>query len=710
MTLNANEALQSAHKSSTQGIGAGAAVTANLPALSDFTETATFMDDRGMSFRFVSSPGASMCGDSNLSDRNVTPYYHNSSDDDRDKNANFHRGGRRSGHRDGHQDGRRQCGQDRSRDRDRKLERERGHEHCGHNTNDDGSGSYSPLSPSQNITPPPPTEELMAISPMKFDAIQHALCGSDDDLTLDTHAIDGMESMNTMNAIDGVHDTKMNSNGLGVPNRNTSVHRLRIQGIGGSSKRGLLSVDHSDLDTPISNGMSTPTAATYVYHPHIDQDPFGSTLDSDGHDDGESMMIETVDAAQQLISEKAQSANIGAKPLAIGAVNGMDERDGRNVRKKTVHHNAESIALGPGHSGHSEDAASVTVPPPVIPVAAALAVDEGVEYGLNGLNHGHSLEPNLNTSVAITVEELRHGLGVEPTVSMDHISNVDHDRPRAFSAQQPAVVHHGNKRRNRVHGANRHSESIVLHSNRSSPQPPEYGATAHSVRDRRRRRRHKSAHSARTRSRTHSSSRSVHPTIPTASEWMGSIRGLQATARSQRTQPNDEFMGQQANGPMQRADSTNPATLDGIEGDGDFDGNRSGNGNLENAKSANTATMITIERTDSTATGIAGHYGDGNRRDRADRDRDRDRRRHGAHGAQHSLDTLVSSSKARCGSTGLLSPKSEASSMNYYSNDIGITPSPRGLVLMKKVMEKQPVVVWRNDKTDVSPTEPPEFP
>merc|ERR1719189_3113055 len=62
----------------------GGQLHGNLPALSDFTETATFMDDRGISYRFVSSPGASMGGDSNLSDRNVTPYYQNPPDDDDD--------------------------------------------------------------------------------------------------------------------------------------------------------------------------------------------------------------------------------------------------------------------------------------------------------------------------------------------------------------------------------------------------------------------------------------------------------------------------------------------------------------------------------------------------------------------------------------------------------------------------------------------------
>merc|ERR1719208_488947 len=101
---------------------------------------------------------------------------------------------------------------------------------------------------------------MMSISPMKFEAIQQALCGADDE------------------------------------------------------------VQERVLNAPNSNAMSTPTAATYVYHPHI-QD-FGSTLDSDGHDDGESMMIETVDAAQQLVSEKM------------------------NRRLPVVHRN-ESIALGP---------------------------------------------------------------------------------------------------------------------------------------------------------------------------------------------------------------------------------------------------------------------------------------------------------------------------------------------------------------------------
>ena len=84
-----------------------------------------------------------------------------------------------------------------------------------------------------------------------------------------------------------------------------SVHVAIHQILSEKSPSIHLSVDYIDLDTPISNAISTPTA-THVLstsHSFIDQDPFGSMLDSEGHDDGEPTMIEMVDGAQQLISK-----------------------------------------------------------------------------------------------------------------------------------------------------------------------------------------------------------------------------------------------------------------------------------------------------------------------------------------------------------------------------------------------------------------------
>ena len=256
---------------------------------SNYTETATFIDPRGISYRYLSSSPASSVGGDNGQDRKsgheqeiIDAVAGSTSPRDHDHDRDEMKQSVSTGHGEHHY-------------YPPPQHKHNGHEYpYGHMH---GPGSYSPE--------PSDAPRILLNSggrSLKQSVTQHH--NQQEDI------MDLSDVNNNYGTLKRTSNSTNNNNDVSSGSITNRRRNLRING----NKNGNITIDNNmlDLETPLSLAMSTPTTHTYVYHANaprlidIDNDPYGCTLD----DGGESMMVDAVNNAQKNLSKTAKKSSI----------------------------------------------------------------------------------------------------------------------------------------------------------------------------------------------------------------------------------------------------------------------------------------------------------------------------------------------------------------------------------------------------------------